>query len=172
MLGGVTKWSTTFAADTWYNFAYDINFSAGTVALWQSTGSGALTQVVAAQSKTVSTNNADWHIGVLRLPIAGPRPGNVTTTTGPTTTTTGGTTTTTTRTTTTTTTTSTSTSSGCTAPKYAQCGGQGWTGKPSTNLTHDPDAEYSRQAAQLAPLDPRAHTATHVSITIPPHRFR
>jgi hypothetical protein len=53
------------------NFAYDIDFSAGTVALWYSTGSSPLTQVHAAVSASPSTNSADWHIGVLRLPNGG-----------------------------------------------------------------------------------------------------
>jgi hypothetical protein len=29
MVGGVEKWGTPFTADTWFNFAYDINVSAG-----------------------------------------------------------------------------------------------------------------------------------------------
>jgi len=27
MIGGQEKWSTPFTADTWFNFAYDINVS-------------------------------------------------------------------------------------------------------------------------------------------------
>ncbi|KAF8890015.1 hypothetical protein CPB84DRAFT_1411552 [Gymnopilus junonius] len=39
MVTEVQQWATTFVPGTWYNFAYDINISAGTVGLWASTGS-------------------------------------------------------------------------------------------------------------------------------------
>ncbi|KAF5314407.1 hypothetical protein D9619_011819 [Psilocybe cf. subviscida] len=71
MISGVTKWSVTLSPNTWYNFAYDIDFSSGLVGLWASTGSSALTQVVAPQSGSPSSNSADFHIGVLRLPNGG-----------------------------------------------------------------------------------------------------
>jgi hypothetical protein len=71
MVNQVTKWSTPLQPNTWYNFAYDIDFSAGKVGLWQSTGSSPLTQVVAPVSASASSNGADWHIGVLRLPNGG-----------------------------------------------------------------------------------------------------
>ncbi|KDR81877.1 hypothetical protein GALMADRAFT_60274 [Galerina marginata CBS 339.88] len=70
-IGGVSQWTTTLTANTWYNFAYDIDFSGSTVGLWFSTGSSALTQVVPNKSASPSTNSADWHIGVLRLPNGG-----------------------------------------------------------------------------------------------------
>ncbi|KAL5482714.1 hypothetical protein ACEPAI_9308 [Sanghuangporus weigelae] len=73
-VGGVTHWSTPLTANTWYNFAYDIDFGAGTVALWQSTDSAPLTQVVGPVSASTSTNSADWHIGQLRLPNGGTNP--------------------------------------------------------------------------------------------------
>ncbi|KAL1744415.1 hypothetical protein HDZ31DRAFT_38633 [Schizophyllum fasciatum] len=69
-VGGSSQWSTAFDAGTWYNFAYDIDFDAGTVALWASTGSDELTQVVAPVSASTSTNSADWHLGVLKLSTA------------------------------------------------------------------------------------------------------
>jgi len=70
-VNSVTQWSTPLVAGTWYNFAYDINFSGSTCGLWQSTGSAALTQVIAPMACSPSTNSADWHIGMLRLPNGG-----------------------------------------------------------------------------------------------------
>lgn len=70
-IGGQPQWSTTLVPGQWYNFAYDIDFSAGTVGLWSSNGSNALTQIVAPRSASPSTNSADWHIGALRLPNGG-----------------------------------------------------------------------------------------------------
>lgn len=70
-VNSATQWSTQLVADTWYNFAYDIDFSGNTVALWQSTGSDPLVQVVAPVSASTSTNSEDWHIGQLRLPNGG-----------------------------------------------------------------------------------------------------
>ncbi|KAF4577335.1 hypothetical protein EYR40_009307 [Pleurotus pulmonarius] len=67
MVGGVGKWSTPWTADTWFNFAYDIDFSANTVGLWASTGSSPLTKVVQNVAASTSTNSADWHLGVLRI---------------------------------------------------------------------------------------------------------
>jgi len=66
-----TQWSTQLVAGTWYNFAYDIDFSAGTCGLWQSTGSSDLVQVESGISCSPSTNSADFHIGMLRLPNGG-----------------------------------------------------------------------------------------------------
>ncbi|KAG8908446.1 hypothetical protein FRB99_006651 [Tulasnella sp. 403] len=59
------KWSTPFNPDTWYNFAYDIDFSAGTVGLYASTGSDPLQRVANNIAASTSTNSADWHLGVL-----------------------------------------------------------------------------------------------------------
>ncbi|KAH9480017.1 Exoglucanase 1 [Psilocybe cubensis] len=70
-IGGVSQWTTTLTPNTWYNFAYDVDFSSSTVGLWFSTGSSPLTQVVANKAASPSTNSADWHIGVLRLPNGG-----------------------------------------------------------------------------------------------------
>ncbi|KAF5382777.1 hypothetical protein D9615_002911 [Tricholomella constricta] len=133
MVQGVEKWGTPFTADTWFNFAYDINFSAGTVGLWASTGSSPLTKVVQNIGASTSTNSADWHLGVLRL-VNGPgtedwyfsgvyvENGPITTAIG----TGGGGTTTppvTTTTKTTTTTTTTTTATGPTQTQWGQCGG-------------------------------------------------
>ncbi|KAJ7688803.1 hypothetical protein B0H14DRAFT_3906788 [Mycena olivaceomarginata] len=67
MIQGVGHWDIPFDANTWFNFAYDINFSAGTVGLWASTGSNPLVKVVQNIATSTSTNSADWHLGVLRL---------------------------------------------------------------------------------------------------------
>ncbi|PLB51555.1 hypothetical protein P170DRAFT_351023 [Aspergillus steynii IBT 23096] len=66
--GGETQWSVQLEAGHWYNFAYDIDFDAQKVGLWASNGSDALTQVVKPVSADASSNSADWHVGVLRLP--------------------------------------------------------------------------------------------------------
>ncbi|KIJ48066.1 carbohydrate-binding module family 1 protein [Sphaerobolus stellatus SS14] len=70
-IGGTPQWNTTLSPSTWYNFAYDIDFSAKTVGLWMSTGSNPLVQTIAPRSASPSTNSADFHIGVLRLPNGG-----------------------------------------------------------------------------------------------------
>ncbi|KAG8862444.1 hypothetical protein FRB96_001515 [Tulasnella sp. 330] len=54
---------------TWYNFAYDINFTAGTVGLWGSTGSSPLTRLAANVAASTSTNSEDWHVGVLAFDV-------------------------------------------------------------------------------------------------------
>ncbi|KAJ5753571.1 uncharacterized protein N7511_007724 [Penicillium nucicola] len=65
---GNTQWSVQLEAGNWYNFAYDIDFDAKTVGLWASNGSDVLTEVVKPVTASTSTNSADWHVGVLRLP--------------------------------------------------------------------------------------------------------
>ncbi|KAF8577697.1 carbohydrate-binding module family 1 protein [Ramaria rubella] len=70
-LNSVTQWDTLLTPGNWYNFAYDIDFSAGTIGLWGSNGSAPLTEIIAPVSASPSTNSADWHIGVLRLPNGG-----------------------------------------------------------------------------------------------------
>jgi hypothetical protein len=142
-VGGVPKWSTAFTADTWYNFAYDINFSSGNVGLWASTGSSPLVKVVANIAASTSTNSADWHLGVLRLGSStaaedwyfsgvyiesGTINTSVGTGVGTTTSSSSSSTTTTTTTTSSTTTTTTTTAPGPTQTHYGQCGGTGWTG--------------------------------------------
>ncbi|PIL22330.1 hypothetical protein GSI_15018 [Ganoderma sinense ZZ0214-1] len=66
-VGGQPQWSTPFIAGQWYNFAYDINFSAGTVGLWASNGSSPLTKVANNIAASTSTNSEDFHVGVLRI---------------------------------------------------------------------------------------------------------
>ncbi|KAL4782081.1 hypothetical protein BJX76DRAFT_359252 [Aspergillus varians] len=65
--GGSAQWSTELKADVWYNFAYEIDFDAGAVALYASTGGDDLEAVVEAVSASAQTNSADWHVGILRL---------------------------------------------------------------------------------------------------------
>ncbi|KAG9004071.1 hypothetical protein FRB90_011060 [Tulasnella sp. 427] len=64
-VSGSPKYAVDFTPGVWYNFAYDINFSASTVGLWASTGSNPLQRVYAQTSASTSTNSADWHLGVL-----------------------------------------------------------------------------------------------------------
>ncbi|KAG8739400.1 hypothetical protein FRC10_005666 [Ceratobasidium sp. 414] len=132
-----------------FNFAYDIDFSAGTVGLWASTGSGALTKVIQNIAVSTSTNSADFHVGVLRIVnqagiedwyVSGVyiESGPITTAigsgsgTGSTTTTSAGSTITQSASSSTTKTTSvattTTTAAGATATHYGQCGGTGYTG--------------------------------------------
>jgi len=70
-VGGQSKWSVVWDADVWHNVAYEIDFSANTVAFWHSTGSAPLTLTVSAVSVSTSSNGADWHLGVLELPVSG-----------------------------------------------------------------------------------------------------
>lgn len=143
MVTGVAQWGMPFTAGTWFNFAYDINFSAGTVGLWASQGSAPLTKVVQNVAASTSTNSEDWHLGVLRI-VNNPNPedwyfSGVYIESGPITTSVGnggggGGTTTSSSTTSSTTTMSSTTSastttvSGPQASHYAQCGGTGYSG--------------------------------------------
>ncbi|KAJ8067487.1 hypothetical protein OCU04_004831 [Sclerotinia nivalis] len=70
-VSGNSKWSTNWTAGVWHNVAYGIDFSAGSVEFYHSTGSDALTLTVPAVSVSASSNGADWHLGVLELPVTG-----------------------------------------------------------------------------------------------------
>ncbi|KAF2753761.1 hypothetical protein EJ05DRAFT_521633 [Pseudovirgaria hyperparasitica] len=70
-VSGQSKWSTPFDAEVWHNVAYEIDFAAGSVSFWHSTGSAALTLTAGPISTSTSSNGADWHLGVLRLPRSG-----------------------------------------------------------------------------------------------------
>ncbi|KAF8895475.1 hypothetical protein BD779DRAFT_731825 [Infundibulicybe gibba] len=143
MVSGQEKWGTPFVADTWFNFAYDIDFSAGTVGLWASTGSSPLVKVVQNVAASTYTNSADWHLGVLRIVnTAGVEDwyfsgvyiesGPITTSIGSGTGNGGGTTSAPTTThPTTTSTTPTTTAPVATQTQWGQCGGNGWAG-PTT----------------------------------------
>ncbi|OLN87414.1 hypothetical protein CCHL11_09568 [Colletotrichum chlorophyti] len=71
VVGGKTEWSANWDADVWHNVAYEIDFDAGSVGFWHSTGSDALKQVVAPVKASTQSNGADWHVGVLELPRDG-----------------------------------------------------------------------------------------------------
>ncbi|KAH8114536.1 hypothetical protein DFH11DRAFT_1595058 [Phellopilus nigrolimitatus] len=148
-----TQWSTELQADNWYNFAYDIDFSGGSVALWASNGSEPLSQIVSPVSVSASTNSEDWHIGQLRLPNGGTdsapedwlwsgiyiESGSITTSIAGPDAGAGGSagnappvsTTVSSTASTTSSVTSTSTASGAQQSQYGQCGGTGYTGPTS-----------------------------------------
>ncbi|KAL6707056.1 hypothetical protein ACN47E_004808 [Coniothyrium glycines] len=71
MVGGESHWSAELLADEWHNVAYEIDFDAGSVALHHSTGSAALAHTAGPLAASTSSNGADWHLGVLRLPQGG-----------------------------------------------------------------------------------------------------
>ncbi|KZP31511.1 carbohydrate-binding module family 1 protein [Athelia psychrophila] len=152
MVSSVEKWGTAFTAGTWYNFAYDIDFSGNTVGLWASTGSSPLVKVVNNVAASTSTNSEDWHLGVLKLSEAAAaedwyfsgvyiESGTITTSVGSGTSASGSassltaastshstTSGTTSSTTTTTSTTTSAAPTGSAVPEYGQCGGTGYTG--------------------------------------------
>lgn len=70
-ISGTTHWSVNWAADVWHNVAYEIDFDAGTVGFWHSTGRADLELVVEPIRASTSSNGADWHLGVLELPRGG-----------------------------------------------------------------------------------------------------
>ncbi|KFX92745.1 hypothetical protein V490_05202 [Pseudogymnoascus sp. VKM F-3557] len=70
-VGGTSQWDTVWDAGVWHNVAYEIDFSANTIAFWHSTGADDLTLTHAAVSGSTSSNGADWHLGVLELPRDG-----------------------------------------------------------------------------------------------------
>ncbi|KAJ4375016.1 hypothetical protein N0V83_002095 [Neocucurbitaria cava] len=71
MVGGQSKWKVELKADEWHNVAYEINFSSNQVTFWHSTGSDPLVKTAGPFSGSTSSNGADWHLGVLRLPRQG-----------------------------------------------------------------------------------------------------
>ncbi|ORY16000.1 hypothetical protein BCR34DRAFT_611806 [Clohesyomyces aquaticus] len=71
MVGGQSKWKVELVADVWHNVAYEIDFSGNQITFWHSTGSDALTKTAGPFSGSTSSNGADWHLGVLRLPRSG-----------------------------------------------------------------------------------------------------
>ncbi|THV53787.1 hypothetical protein BGAL_0042g00340 [Botrytis galanthina] len=70
-VSATSQWSTNWTAGVWHNIAYGIDFSAGSVEFYHSTGSDPLTLTVPAVSVSASSNGADWHLGVLELPVTG-----------------------------------------------------------------------------------------------------
>ena len=71
MVSGQSKWKTELKADEWHNVAYEINFSSNQVSFWHSTGNSSLVKTAGPFSTGTSSNGADWHLGVLRLPRQG-----------------------------------------------------------------------------------------------------
>ncbi|PBP24759.1 hypothetical protein BUE80_DR004292 [Diplocarpon rosae] len=71
VVGGATEWNTTWEADVWHNVAYGIDFGAGTVEFYHSTGADALALTVAAVPATAKSDGKDWHVGALELPRDG-----------------------------------------------------------------------------------------------------
>lgn len=67
-VGGVSKWDVALVAGEWHNVAYEIDFDASSVSFYHSTGSDALTKTAGPFDASTSSNGADWHLGVLRLP--------------------------------------------------------------------------------------------------------
>jgi hypothetical protein len=65
--GGQSQWDAELVAGTWHNVAYGIDFSAGTVEFYHSTGADALKKIAGPISASTDSNGADWHLGVLRL---------------------------------------------------------------------------------------------------------
>ncbi|KAF7454968.1 Glycoside hydrolase family 131 protein [Pyrenophora tritici-repentis] len=71
MVSGQSKWKTELKADEWHNVVYEINFSSKQVSFWHSTGNNTLVKTAGPFSTSTSSNGADWHLGVLRLPRQG-----------------------------------------------------------------------------------------------------
>lgn len=71
MANSEEQWNITMEAGVWHNCVYEIDFDAGSVAFWHSTGGDELTQVVSAVTASTSSNGADWHVGVLELAASG-----------------------------------------------------------------------------------------------------
>ncbi|EUC51230.1 glycoside hydrolase family 131 protein [Bipolaris oryzae ATCC 44560] len=71
MVSGQSKWKTELKPDEWHNVAYEINFSSNQVSFWHSTGNSSLVKTAGPFSAGTSSNGADWHLGVLRLPRSG-----------------------------------------------------------------------------------------------------
>lgn len=66
-VGGKSQWDTELVAGDWHNVAYGIDFSAGTVEFYHSTGAADLEKIAGPVSASTDSNGADWHLGVLRL---------------------------------------------------------------------------------------------------------
>ena len=70
-VSSATQWNTTWEAGVWHNIAYGIDFSAGSVEFYHSTGADDLVLAHAAVSVSASSDGKDWHLGVLELPRDG-----------------------------------------------------------------------------------------------------
>ncbi|KAH6673568.1 hypothetical protein B0J14DRAFT_51099 [Halenospora varia] len=70
-VSSTTYWNATWEAGVWHNIAYEINFDAGSVAFYHSTGANDLTLAHEAVTVSASSDGKDWHLGVLELPRDG-----------------------------------------------------------------------------------------------------
>ncbi|KAJ8112682.1 hypothetical protein OPT61_g5003 [Boeremia exigua] len=57
-VGGVSKWDAELVADEWHNVAYEIDFDAGSVSFYHSTGSDELTKTAGPFDASTSSNAA------------------------------------------------------------------------------------------------------------------
>ena len=67
---GKAHWTSIFdlSKGLWHNIAYGIDFDAGTVTYYHSTGAEKLEKLAGPIKVSASSNGQDWHLGVLRLP--------------------------------------------------------------------------------------------------------
>ena len=67
MTDGKSAFDMDFVADQWHNVAYGIDFDASTVEFFHSTGGDKLVSKAGPIKASVSSNGADWHVGVLKF---------------------------------------------------------------------------------------------------------
>ncbi|KAG9818939.1 glycoside hydrolase family 131 protein, partial [Aureobasidium melanogenum] len=67
MTDGKSQFDMDFEADVWHNVAYGIDFDASTVEFFHSTGADKLVSKAGPMKASVSSNGADWHVGVLKF---------------------------------------------------------------------------------------------------------
>ncbi|KAI4715880.1 hypothetical protein E4T48_07933 [Aureobasidium sp. EXF-10727] len=67
MTDGKAQFDMNFEANVWHNIAYGIDFDASTVEFYHSTGGDKLVSKAGPMKASVSSNGADWHVGVLKF---------------------------------------------------------------------------------------------------------
>ncbi|CAD0107465.1 unnamed protein product [Aureobasidium uvarum] len=67
MTDGKAQFDMDFEANVWHNVAYGIDFDASTVEFYHSTGGDKLVSKAGPMKASVSSNGADWHVGVLKF---------------------------------------------------------------------------------------------------------
>ncbi|KAI4733941.1 hypothetical protein E4T50_15511 [Aureobasidium sp. EXF-12298] len=67
MTDGKSAFDMDFSANEWHNVAYGIDFDASTVEFFHSTGGDKLVSKAGPLKASVSSNGADWHVGVLKF---------------------------------------------------------------------------------------------------------
>ncbi|KAI5261843.1 hypothetical protein E4T47_09386 [Aureobasidium subglaciale] len=67
MTDGKAQFDMDFDADVWHNVAYGIDFDANTVEFYHSTDADELVSKAGPLSASVSSDGADWHVGVLKF---------------------------------------------------------------------------------------------------------